>query len=237
MDTIYVPSTATGEELISRGINPARLAVMKRGVDVHQFHPSKCIDLSGKFGIREDCIKLLYVGRVSREKNLELLSESFKQLSSVHQSVHLIVVGDGPYLETMKHGLKNYNVTFTGYLQGEELCQVYASSDLFIFPSTTDTFGNVVLEAQASGLPVIVTDCGGPKENVVDGITGVIVKTITAEEFTSSISKVVNDKSKMRKMGQAARKQMENRAFDELFKITWQESYNGEVHPLKKRTA
>ena len=84
----------------------------------------------------------------------------------------LAIVGDGPYRKEMATELAGYPAVFTGYLHGVELRQAYASAELFVFPSGTDTFGNVVLEAQASGLPVIVTDAGGPRELMVKGETG-----------------------------------------------------------------
>ena len=93
-----------------------------------------------------------------------MLVRSFITISQSRPDVHMIVVGDGPYLEEMRQALVDYSCTFTGYLDGEDLAAVYASSDLFVFPSTTDTFGNVVLEAQASGIPVIVTDASSGRK-------------------------------------------------------------------------
>ncbi len=88
----------------------------------------------------------------------------------------MIMVGDGPYLDELKDLLAGTPCIFTGYRDGEELATIYASCDLFVFPSATDTFGNVVLEAQASGLPVIVTNSGGPQENMTPHKTGEIVQ-------------------------------------------------------------
>ena len=127
------------------------------------------------FHIRE-AVRLLYVGRVSKEKNLHLLADAFRSMCRTQPDIHLGVVGDGPWLEEMKAEMADAPCTFTGYLEGQELSAAYASADFFVFPSTTDTFGNVVLEAQASGLPVIVTDQGGPCENLIPGQTGLIVR-------------------------------------------------------------
>jgi glycosyltransferase involved in cell wall biosynthesis len=121
-----------------------------------------------------DRIVLFYVGRVSREKGLEMLAEVFKELVDSGAAIALAVIGDGPYREEMETSLAGYPALFTGYLAGELLQHGYASADLFVFPSATDTFGNVVLEAQASGLPVIVSDEGGPRELMIDGETGVV---------------------------------------------------------------
>ncbi len=102
------------------------------------------------------------------------------------------MVGDGPYLEEMKKRLEGCPVTFTGYLGGDELSACYASSDVFVFPSATDTFGNVVLEAQASGLPVIVTDSGGPCENLIENTTGLIVEAGNADALARAIVRLAD---------------------------------------------
>jgi glycosyltransferase involved in cell wall biosynthesis len=176
MDLIFVPSRSTAQELQEKGVNGDKMRISQRGVDLQLFHPAKRNGfLESEFQVREG-VRLLYVGRVSKEKNLEILVRVFKNLIQNHSGIHLVVVGDGPYLEEMQRELAGTPCTFTGYLQGEALAAAYASCDLFLFPSTTDTFGNVVLEAQASGLPVIVTDSGGPQENLIPGKTGLIIR-------------------------------------------------------------
>ncbi len=112
-----------------------------------------------RYGL-DDSVKFLYVGRVSKEKNLEVLAMSFTAIVDAGNVCCLIIAGDGPFRKELELLLQGYPVLFTGFLSGEELHTTYASSDVFVFPSTTDTFGNVVLEAQASGLPVIVSDEG-----------------------------------------------------------------------------
>jgi hypothetical protein len=99
---------------------------------------------------------MLFVGRVSKEKNLDLIVSATRRLAEWRTPVRPIIVGDGPYMPELKRLLGD--AIFTGYLGGEDLAKAYASADLFAFPSTTDTFGNVILEAQASGIPVIVSD-------------------------------------------------------------------------------
>jgi glycosyltransferase involved in cell wall biosynthesis len=155
---------------------------------------------------------------------MPLLSDVYRRLVAERSGVRLIVVGNGPYLEEMKSSMKDLPVTFTGFLTGEDLAQAYASSDLFVFPSTTDTFGNVVLEAQASGLPVIVTDEGGPKENIVPGKTGIIVPGQEKEAFLQAMMRLVDDPTQLEKMRLAAREHIEHRTFDAAFLKLW-ESY------------
>ena len=137
--------------MIEKGVSECKIKIYPRGVDIGRFTPEKRNGFfSGKFKVKE-AVKLLYVGRVSLEKNLDVLTEAFKTISPIRPELHLVVVGDGPYLDEMRNELSGCPATFTGYLDGDDLAQAYASSDVFVFPSATDTFGNVVLEAQASG--------------------------------------------------------------------------------------
>jgi glycosyltransferase involved in cell wall biosynthesis len=168
-----------------------------------------------------DGIKLLYVGRVSKEKNLELLGRVFKRLAKTHDHLHLVVV-DGPYLEEMRREMSGTPCYFTGYLEGEDLAAVFASCDLFLFPSTTDTFGNVVLEAQASGIPVIVTDSGGPQENVIPGKTGLIVPAHDEAAFSRAVEDLITHPQRLREMGQAACDYVQERSFENAFLQSWQ---------------
>ncbi|MEE4358994.1 MAG: glycosyltransferase [Desulfococcaceae bacterium] len=237
MDTIYVSSKSSAGELKSRGIQPERIRLIPRGIDIKNFHPSKRnADPAEHYGIR-DKLCLLYVGRVSKEKNLPVLAEAFKKLHRVLSHVHLMIVGDGPWLKEMRREMKDMPCTFTGYLDGEALSSVYASGDIFVFPSTTDTFGNVVLEAQASGLPVIVTDKGGPCENMIPDKTGMVVKGNDAQELTRAMYFLASEDSKRNDMGRAARAYMEDRSFENAFIRSWalyeEKQQNGTKHFAK----
>jgi glycosyltransferase involved in cell wall biosynthesis len=221
-DMVYVPSESTGEELIEKGLDPDKIRFFPRGVDLSFFNPAKKNGfLQKRFQLQEG-INLLYVGRISREKNLSFLGDVFIQLSCFSQEARLIVVGDGPYLEAFKNKMKGTPCYFTGYLTGEDLAGVYASCDLFIFPSQTDTFGNVVLEAQASGLPVIVTDQGGPKENVVPGETGFVVCGDQPEELLRLLGTLLANPGRLKEMGRTARQFMEQKSFEAAFLKTWE---------------
>ncbi|RJR46763.1 MAG: glycosyltransferase [Desulfobacteraceae bacterium] len=221
MDVVYVPSIATGEELEERGVKRDKIRFYPRGIDIDRFHPAK---RNGFFRRRlslGEGVKLLYVGRVSKEKNLGVLVESFKDLTRVRPEVSLIVVGDGPFLKEMQESLRGFPAYFTGYLSGEDLAEAYASSDIFLFPSATDTFGNVVLEAQASGLPVVVTDEGGPRENLIQGETGYVVPTNEKVPFEAAILRLVDDPSLRDRMGRRAREYMQKRSFEAAFLELW----------------
>jgi len=222
MDIIYVPSQSSKDELVQKGIHPGKIRLFPRGVNIRRFHPANRNGiLEYKYHIREK-VKLLYVGRVSKEKNLHILAEVFKSLIRYENDLHLIIVGDGPYLKEMQHIMKGTPCTFTGYLAGDELAALYASSDIFVFPSTTDTFGNVILEAQASGLPVIVTDEGGPHENMIPEKTGFAVRGNDSQSLTRAVQLLIADPKLLKTMGKAARQYMEERSFENAFIQTWE---------------
>jgi glycosyltransferase involved in cell wall biosynthesis len=207
MEEVMVPSNGTREQLQSRGLPPERMKPLPRWVDTETYSPdlrnpsfwkSRGIGLGG--------FVLLYVGRVSREKGLEMLVSAFRGLVDGGAAISLAVIGDGPYREEMEASLAGYPSQFTGYLAGEQLQRGYASADLFVFPSATDTFGNVVLEAQASGLPVIVSDEGGPRELMVPGETGFVFCAGSTDDLASAIRSMISDPQQLAAMGLAARR-------------------------------
>jgi glycosyltransferase involved in cell wall biosynthesis len=202
---VMVPSASTRRQLVEQGLPEERTRPLPRWVDVEAYTPAKrdC-DYWRGYGA-DDEVKLLYVGRVSREKNLELLADAFRRVIDCGGRARLVIVGDGPYRVEMERRLDGCPVLFTGYLEGEPLQACYASADAFVFPSTTDTFGNVVLEAQASGLPVIVSDEGGPHELMIDGETGLVVRDIDESGLTDAILALLRDPALVRRMGSSAR--------------------------------
>jgi glycosyltransferase involved in cell wall biosynthesis len=222
MDMVLVSSHATGDELAANGIKKEKIKLYLRGIDVDRFHPAKRNGFyRSRYNVDDKTFKLLYVGRVSKEKNLHFLVDIYRKLVEQDGKFHFIVIGEGPYVKEMGQELKNYQVTFTGYLRGEDLSQAYASSDLFVFPSITDTFGNVVLEAQASGLPVLVTDQGGPKENIVHEQTGYIISANNPEGFVSRILDISSDEILRDKMRRNARTYVEGRSFESAYLDNW----------------
>jgi glycosyltransferase involved in cell wall biosynthesis len=182
----FVPSLETLQQLQNRGIHNVEL--WKRGVDCQLFSPHKRqIDsVRTKYNIKERYI-MLYVGRLAPEKDLDILQEVMVGLpAKLREQSHWIIVGDGPYLHEMQNHTPS-NVTYTGYLNGQTLAEIYASSDLFVFPSSTETFGNVVLEAFASGLPAVGARAGGVQEIIQDGITGQLCTPRDASDFIQAI--------------------------------------------------
>jgi glycosyltransferase involved in cell wall biosynthesis len=173
---VVVPSEAYRDKVISMGLPPARVRKLPRGVDLDFFRPDlRDPAIWEGFGIPSDGFKLLYVGRVSLEKNLDALAAAFLEALHARPDLRLVVTGDGPWCAEMKRLLSACDrAHFTGTLRDGKLARVFASADLFVFPSLADTFGNSVVEALASGLPCLVSDEGGPREIVVPGECGEI---------------------------------------------------------------
>jgi len=195
-DLVYVNSEFYRRCWIDRGIAPDKLRIFPRGLDTELFNPAlRDGKFWGKRGAKGPV--LLYVGRVSKEKDLNFLAEIMPALREKVAPFTLAIVGEGPYRRELEKLMPE--AIFTGILSGRELGVAYASADLFVFPSITDTYGNVVVEAMAAGLPVAVTDIGGPRELVktpqmgrvlpardasawIEGLAQMLAKPLSAEE-------------------------------------------------------
>ncbi len=222
LDMVYAPSRSARDDLIRKGIAPEKIKVMPQGTDLKTFHPRHG---NGFYRRRFNLtlqVKLLYVGRASREKNLHILAGAFRRLVRAAENVSLIIVGDGPYLEEMKREVADLPCYFTGHIEGSALSEAYASADIFVYPSAADTFGHAVLEAQASGLPAIVTDQGGPRENILLGKTGLVAVAGDEASLFDAMLRLTKDGDMRRRMGLAARRRMESRSFETAFIRTWQ---------------
>ncbi len=203
-DRVVAPSEAAKQSLVRLGVGQDKISILPRGVDTTLFSATKRDAESwSRFGLN-GAPKLLYVGRVSREKGLDTLVKAFEILRRRGAAIDLAVVGEGPYLEALKERVDDPRVRFLGYRRGEELAQIFASADVFVFPSATDTFGNVVLEAQASGLPSVVVDRGGPAEQVTCGQNGFIVNADDAAEMARAVQELLLDSGLRQRMGSAA---------------------------------
>src|SRR6266478_6639382 len=190
LDVVFVNSEEYRQSWVKRGFDPAKLKIFPRGLDTELFTPARREPAFWeKFEASNGQVRLLYVGRVSREKDLDVLANAYRRLRDEGLPVQLFVVGHGPYSQALSETLPE--AVFTGYLRGKELATAYASADIFVFPSTTDTFGNVILEAQACGVPVVVSDSGGPKELVEDKTNGLITKSRDVEDFACAIRALV----------------------------------------------
>jgi glycosyltransferase involved in cell wall biosynthesis/predicted metal-dependent phosphoesterase TrpH len=168
-DVVLTPSAASDERLVELGVPAGRLGRWDRGVDVGRFDPARRVP--GLFGA--DRVNVLYAGRQTIEKGVELLASSFLEAREREPRLHLLLAGGGPEESELRARLGDA-ATFLGWLDGDELAVTYASADLMLFCSQTDTFGQVVLEAQAAGLPVVAVDAGGPRELIEPGRSGVL---------------------------------------------------------------
>ncbi|WP_371365081.1 glycosyltransferase family 4 protein [Pseudomonas sp. QL9] len=199
-----VPSASQALELERRGF--AHVVQLARGVDGRLFQPGRRDDeLRRQWGLGEQEIAVLHVGRLAAEKNLGLLGRAFRQLRAAHPNLHmrLIVVGDGPQRAQLAQELPD--ALFCGLQRGEELARHYASGDLFLFPSLSETFGNVVLEGLASGLAVVAYDQAAAGQHIRHGHNGVLAPPGDEAEFIDAANWLLEDRERLRRVRLNAR--------------------------------
>ncbi len=170
-DLVLSPSPASDEALRAAGIGAERIARWDRGVDTSRFDPALrgTLELPGELNV-------LYAGRITAEKGADLLANAFLDAHARDPRLHLVLAGGGPEQERLRERVGEEHSTFLGWLAGTELARAYASADIFLFPSATDTFGQVILEAQASGLPVVAVAAGGPLSLIEHGVSGLLAE-------------------------------------------------------------
>jgi glycosyltransferase involved in cell wall biosynthesis/predicted metal-dependent phosphoesterase TrpH len=167
-DLVLSPSPSSDAALAEMGVAGHEVLRWDRGVDSARFDPA----LRGQMTLPH-AINVLYSGRITREKGADLLAEAFLQARARNPRLQLVLAGGGPEQELVRERIGEA-ATFLGWLEGAELARAYASADIFLFPSRTDTFGQVILEAQASGLPVVAVAAGGPLSLIEDGVSGLL---------------------------------------------------------------
>ena len=205
---VYVPTHAMAEVLRGQGID-SDLRLWPRGVDTTRFAPTRRADeWRRSHGIGDDEVVVAFVSRLVWEKGLDVYAEVVERLEQQGVPHHSLVVGDGPAREDLEARLPH--TTFTGFLDGTELARAYASSDVFLFPSDTETFGNVTLEAMASGLPTVCADAAGSRDLVEDGTTGRLCPPGDVEAFTDAVRTLAVDDVRRRRMGTAAHKRAQD---------------------------
>jgi glycosyltransferase involved in cell wall biosynthesis len=219
LDLIYVNSEGYRRAWIDRGISAEKLRILPRGLDTTLFHPSRRDEsFWSKYGIPSGKKVLLYVGRVSKEKDLDVIVSAWGKMRG--DGTALAFVGDGPYLKELRERVPD--AAFTGYLAGLDLARAFASSDIFLFPSTTDTFGNVVLEAMASGLPNVVSDQGGPKDLVAHGVNGFVTRALDAEDFRRHVEQIASNDTLRGTMRTAAFDAVQDRDWADAARMFWE---------------
>lgn len=221
-DRVLAPTREYAQILAQRGMPADRIGLFRRGVDTRRFVPqfSEQTRLKWTLGLDEGPV-LGYVGRVSGDKRLGVLLDVFEQVSEFRPDVQLLVVGDGPYLSEMrKRAAGERRVVFAGALANADLPAVYPACDLLVFPSTTDTFGMAVLEAQACGVPAVVSNVGGPREVIEPNRSGVIVSSEAPSHWTNAIlallDKLDGDPEAYASMRAAARTNAMSRSWDDV---------------------
>lgn len=218
-DLVYVNSEFYRQCWIERGLPPQRLAILPRGLDTDAFNRQK--HHRSDFWRSRGAVApvLLYVGRVSKEKELAFLVDVARALHDKGVKFSLAVVGDGPYRDEMQTLLPK--AIFTGVLKGEVLSQAYASADVFVFPSTTDTFGNVILEAMASGLPVVVSDVGGPRELVTHSRQGRVARGRDLAHWCDTLTEMLASPASLAERQVLAAETQDARCWDSAFIRFW----------------
>ncbi|MEL6309887.1 MAG: glycosyltransferase family 1 protein [Chloroflexota bacterium] len=200
-DYTLAPSKQIQREMLDLGIQ--NVGLWKRGVDAERFNPNFYSDemrytLSGG---AVDAPTFLYVGRLSHEKHIHDL----RPMMDAHPDIRLALVGDGPYRPELEDLFAGTNTTFMGYMKGEELSQAYASADAFIFPSSLETFGLVVVEAMAAGLPVIASRVGGIPDVVEEGYNGYTFEIGDTQAIIEAVDILTADRERMAQMGKNGR--------------------------------
>ncbi len=199
-----VPAMVIAELLRSEAFE--RVSVLPHGVDCSLFQPRKrCASLRQQWGVSDEQRVLLYVGRIAAEKNIPLAIDAYQQAQQAHPDVCLVMVGDGPLRPALEKA--HPDIIFAGVQTGETLARYFASADVFVFPSLTETFGLVTLEAMASGLPVIAFDMAAAHQYVTPGEHGMLAEVDNHQAFMSAVSTLLE--GSVANLGQQARQKAE----------------------------
>jgi phosphatidylinositol alpha 1,6-mannosyltransferase len=212
----FTPTEAIRDEVMEHGFT--NVGVWGRGVDGERFDPAfRSMEWRRGLDIADDAMVVLYVGRIAKEKGLEHALREMRTLAEVAPSIRFVFVGDGPYDDELRAAAPS-SAIFTGRLSGVPLSTAYASADVFLFPSVTDTFGNVLLEAMASGLVVLAADAGNTRE-LVGSTRGLIVPVEQPGAIAQALQVLDRDRAKHGTFRAAAQQWARAR--------TWPEVWNG----------
>jgi glycosyltransferase involved in cell wall biosynthesis len=221
MDRVLARSRTYGGSLNEMGISSARIGLIQPAIDAEKFAcGDKAESQWRSYGV-EQPHRLLYVGRVSVEKNLGMLVEIFRRVSKIRRDVALVIAGDGPYRQQMQQELGALPAYFLGKRDDRELVQLYQNADLLLFPSQTDTLGQVVMEAQACGLPVLVSEEGGPREIVDDELSGRVLSGSDAAAWVAAIDELLDDQALRLRMSRTAAQRATRFSMERCFQQFW----------------
>ena len=199
-----------------------RIYTIPAGIDLNRFNPNfKDENLWHRvYGLPKDVVVALYVGRLTVEKNVPFLLELWRDIAKEYPKAWLVMVGSGKYYKK-RDEYKKSNILFLGHKEGKELSTIFASVNFFVFPSTTDTLGQVVMEALASGLPVIVSDKGGPKTLVNKDYKNGYILEVDKDRFKSVIVELILDEKKREELSIGAKRSAKNFSFANSFNFFW----------------
>jgi len=210
-----VPTDALAGELTALGVDTARL--LRRAVDTQLFHPRyRDTALRNSWGGDGNTPVVLYVGRIAPEKNLDLAVRAFRSIQQQVPKARYVWVGDGPARAALQAAHPDF--IFAGMQRGEDLARHYASADLFPFPSLSETFGNVILEALAAGLPVVAYEEGAAREHLTTGINGYRIDAGNENAFIEAATTLASNASLIRHMGRAAQASIANLSPDAVIR-------------------
>lgn len=205
LDLVLVPSRFTAKDLLGKGVDEAKLQLISRGVPVRELAATPADpELRQRLCGDREAFLVLYVGRVSREKNLEAALEGFVRLRRAVPQAHFLIVGDGP-LRAELAARQLEQVHLPGEVFGAELASLYASSDVFLFPSETDTFANAVVEAMAAGLPIVTAAGSAAAEHCVHGANGFAVEVNDPTEVAMRLTWLLQNPALRSRMAQESR--------------------------------
>jgi len=205
-DATIVPTAELAEFLESNRFRNVRL--LRRAVDTKLFHPSRRDEaLRAEWGLRENGIAVIYIGRIAPEKNLDLAVRAFRAIQARHPGAKFVLVGDGPARRPLS--IAHPDFVFAGMRRGNDLARHYASGDLFLFPSLSETFGNVTLEALASGVPVVAYDYGAAREHMKASDVGACIAQDDADGFVAAAIALADDTPRRLRLRQSARAAVE----------------------------
>lgn len=217
-DRVFVPSKSIMEELRSNGFKTTEY--LPHGIDLKLFSPIfKSTDWKRTLNIENKKV-LLFVGRLVWEKDLRTLAQIYNLLMSLRKDVVFALVGDGPIRKDLERIMPE--ALFLGYKTGAELSTIFASSDLFVFPSTTETFGNVVLESMASGLVPVCSDEGGASSSIKQNYTGLICKAKDSFDFSRQIVSVLSNQNELNRLSTNCIEYASKQSWDNIFSQQYQ---------------
>lgn len=209
-----VPTVTLQQELEANGYE--NVLVVSRGVDTQMFHPAKRnVELRSTWGVAENTPVAMLVSRLAPEKNLPVVIQAFEQMRSIEPECKLVIVGDGPAraeLEKQQHP----NVIFAGMRTGEDLAAHYASGDIFIYPSTTETYGNVTVEAMSSGLATVAYDYAAAHKHIRHDVNGLLVPYDDTASFVAQAKALVSDAARIQRLRTEARMTVESPTWEDV---------------------